>query len=357
MTTTIGVRRRVIMPTDLAMASAMPRSSAAAPGKAPCTSTKVRTGMPNRSASSMIRIPLRYPSGCGRPKLRRMFSSVSWPFWKPITTMRRPPLLASPATMAESSPKSRSPCSSMNSSDMPLTSSSVCGRFKFRACWTWAQTTAVGLSAWSSAAWPRPRSRSTTGCLSSRPSGLTVVRIAVGVAAQRPGQGGEDRARTEAWNCGRFLGVGVERGNQEPEKRDDLVAKLGAVNDPIHEPVAEPELRALVAGRQLFADGARGNAITGETDERIRLGEVDVTDDRERGEDAAGRGIGHDRDEWDPGGPDQLDDAHRLDELHQGVRALLHAGAAGGGDDDQWYALGERGLSGPSDFLTDDRAH
>src|ERR1035437_231962 len=89
------------------------------------------------------------------------------------------------------------------------------------------------------------------GRLSSRLSGLAVVRIAVAIAAQRPGQGGEDRARTEAWSCGRFLSVGIQRGDQEPEKSDDLVAKLGAVNDPIHEPVAEPELRALVAGRQL----------------------------------------------------------------------------------------------------------
>src|ERR1035437_4916101 len=274
-----------------------------------------------------------------------MFSSVSWPFWKPITTMRRPPILANPATMAESSPKSRSPCSSMNSSDMPLTSSSVCGRFRFRACWTWAHTTVLGSSVWPSAGWPRPRSRSTTGCLSSRPSGLTVVRIAVAVAAQRPGQGGQNRARTEAWSRGRFLGVGLGRGDQEPEKGDDLIAKLGAVDDPIHEPVAVPELRSLVAGWQLLADGARGNAVTGETDECVRLGEVDVTDDRERGEDAAGRGIGHDRDVRDPGGPDALDDAHRLDELHQRVGAFLHARAAGRGNDDQRDALGERCLT------------
>ena len=58
-TVTIGVRRRVIRPTDRAIASAMPRSSDSGPGWAPGTSTKVTTGRPERSASSMIRIALR----------------------------------------------------------------------------------------------------------------------------------------------------------------------------------------------------------------------------------------------------------------------------------------------------------
>ena len=42
-----------------AIASAMPRSSDSGPGCAPGTSTKVTTGSPNRSASSMSRIALR----------------------------------------------------------------------------------------------------------------------------------------------------------------------------------------------------------------------------------------------------------------------------------------------------------
>ena len=46
-------------PTDLAMASAMPRSSDSAPGWAPGTSTNVTMGRPLRSASSMTRIALR----------------------------------------------------------------------------------------------------------------------------------------------------------------------------------------------------------------------------------------------------------------------------------------------------------
>jgi len=58
-TTTIGVRRRLINPMDRAIASAMPRSSDSGPGWAPGTSTKVTIGKPNRSASSITRIALR----------------------------------------------------------------------------------------------------------------------------------------------------------------------------------------------------------------------------------------------------------------------------------------------------------
>ena len=59
MTVTIGVRRRLISPIERAIASAMPRSSESGPGCAPGTSTKVTTGSPKRSASSMTRIALR----------------------------------------------------------------------------------------------------------------------------------------------------------------------------------------------------------------------------------------------------------------------------------------------------------
>ena len=58
-TVTIGVRSRVIRPTERAMASAMPRSSDSGPGCAPGTSTNVTIGRPHRSASSITRIALR----------------------------------------------------------------------------------------------------------------------------------------------------------------------------------------------------------------------------------------------------------------------------------------------------------
>ena len=63
-----------------AMASACPRSSAAGPGNAPAVSRKVTIGMPTLSARRIRRCALRKPSGCGDPKLRRTFDSVSVPF-------------------------------------------------------------------------------------------------------------------------------------------------------------------------------------------------------------------------------------------------------------------------------------
>ena len=62
------------------MAAAWPRSSAPMPGYAPGVSMNVRIGLPNFSASCMRRSALRYPSGCGMPKFRAIFSRVSRPF-------------------------------------------------------------------------------------------------------------------------------------------------------------------------------------------------------------------------------------------------------------------------------------
>jgi hypothetical protein len=46
------------------------------------------------------------------PKLRRIFSFVSRPFWWPITTQASVAKRASPPTIEGSSAKARSPCSS-----------------------------------------------------------------------------------------------------------------------------------------------------------------------------------------------------------------------------------------------------
>src|SRR5688500_1016981 len=67
------------------------------------------------------------------PKLRAIFSRVSRPFWWPITTTERPSKRARPPTMAASSPKTRSPCSSRKSSKSSLHQSRVCGRLGWRA--------------------------------------------------------------------------------------------------------------------------------------------------------------------------------------------------------------------------------
>jgi hypothetical protein len=111
-TTTIGTCSPVMSLMLDAMACAWPRSSAAGPGKAPEVSRNVTTGIPSLSASRMRRCALRKPSGWGEPKLRRMFDSVSVPFWWPMIITGTPSSRAGPPTIAGSSPKARSPWSS-----------------------------------------------------------------------------------------------------------------------------------------------------------------------------------------------------------------------------------------------------
>jgi hypothetical protein len=79
-TTTIGTCSPVISLMLDAIASAWPRSSAAGPGNAPAVSRNVTSGRPSLSASRIRRCALRKPSGCGDPKFRLMFDSVSVPF-------------------------------------------------------------------------------------------------------------------------------------------------------------------------------------------------------------------------------------------------------------------------------------
>ena len=117
------------------------------------------------------------------------------------------------------------------------------------------------------------------------------------------------------------------------------------------------EFRALEAGWQLLRDRARLDPRAGEPDERVRLGKVDVAEDRVRGEHATGRGVGQDRDERDALGPKAFQGTDRLGQLHEGERALLHPGAARCRHDDERHPQLERRLGRPGDLLADDRAH
>ena len=59
----------------------------------------------------------------------------------------------------------------------------------------------------------------------------------------------------------------------------------------------EQELGTLEALGQLLRDRARGHARAGEADERLGLGEIDIAERAERGEDATGGRVGHEADE------------------------------------------------------------
>jgi hypothetical protein len=66
------------------------------------------------------------------------------------------------------------------------------------------------------------------------------------------------------------------------------IAQLAAVADLVDGTVLEQEFRTLEAFRQLFAHGLLDHARAGEADQRLRLGDVDVAQHRERGRHAAG---------------------------------------------------------------------
>ena len=133
--------------------------------------------------------------------------------------------------------------------------------------------------------------------------------------------------------------------------------QLRTGDDAVHETMAEQEFGALEPLRQLRRDGARRDPRPGEADERVGLGDVDVTDRRERGEDATGRRVGQDRDEGHATGPQPLERGKRLGQLHQRQRPLLHPGATRRADDDEGHASGQGVFGGPGDLLADDRAH
>src|SRR5260221_780939 len=276
-----------------------------------------------------------------------MFSSVSAPFCCPTNTIRRPSIRAKPVTIAASSPKPLSPWSSITSSANARRNSSVRGRPWLRASWTRCHIAAFGSAG--RAVPPsvpsrfRPSSRSTTGGL----HGL--------VRGDLLGQRRQEADRAEA-RPGLAVTRHVHRAH-EPEQRRDLGPEVAPMDNPIDEAVLEQELRTLEAGRQLLADRAGGDAGAGEADERVRLGQVHVAEDRVGSKDAAGRRVAHDAEVWHPGCAEAFERRARLRELHQGERALLHAGPTGGRDDDERDALAEGVLPGAGDLLAADGPH
>ena len=164
------------------------------------------------------------------------------------------------------------------------------GGARFRASWTRAQTASRrvrGRDALSPSAWRRH----------------AVVRSAFAAtrsASELRKESGRNPDRLDIERPVAGAVVGEPTDGQEVEQVRQLVAQRRPGHDPVDEPVVEQELGALEAGRQLLGDRPGRDARAGEPDERIRLGDVDVTDRRERGEDAAGRRVGQDAENGTP---------------------------------------------------------
>src|SRR5258708_7570934 len=119
----------------------------------------------------------------------------------------------------------------------------------------------------------------------------------------------------------------------------------------------EDELAALEALRELLADGLARHARAGEPDERVRLGEDDVPERRERCEHAAGRRVSEEAEVREPSLVESMERPEDLRHLHERERALLHPRAAGGAHDEQRYAVRDRALGGAGELLPHHAAH
>ena len=147
------------------------------------------------------------------------------------------------------------------------------------------------------------------------------------------------------------------RARQQREQARELVAQLAAVDDHVERALLEQELGALEALGQLLANRLLDDARTGEADQRARLGDDDVGNEREARRHAAHRRIGQHGHERQPRLRQLLQHGRGLRHLEQRIHALLHARAAGGGHADEGHAVLVGDAHAAHEALADHRAH
>src|SRR6266508_2104770 len=162
-----------------------------------------------------------------------MFSSVDAPFCCATTTRGRPSSSAMPPTIAGSSRKDRSPCSSWKRVNTRSMRSSACGRWRSRASLTasHAETRALPSSLLSTMRYP------SDGTWPLPSAGLRVPRSVPSsfmTISEAPAE----------------VGARAQRGEEER----DALFQLGARDDLIDEAVGHDELRALEARGKPLAD-------------------------------------------------------------------------------------------------------
>ncbi len=135
------------------------------------------------------------------------------------------------------------------------------------------------------------------------------------------------------------------------------VAHAAAGDDQVEEAVLEEELGALEVFGQFLGNGALDDAPAGKADQRAGLRDQEVAEAGEAGGDAAGRRVGEHGDVEQAGLVVTADRGRGLGHLHQGDDALLHAGAAGGREDDDRQALLGGALEQAGDLFADDGTH
>src|SRR5262245_66125204 len=146
-------------------------------------------------------------------------------------------------------------------------------------------------------------------------------------------------------------------GGEEGEDAAERFCQVAPLDDHVELSVREEELRSLEPFGERLADRLGDDPRPGEANQRARFGHDDVAQHREARGDAAGGGVGEDRDVRQLRRGQPLERGRRLGHLHQREDAFLHPGAAGGRDDEDRQVLVDGELDRARQLLADDRAH
>jgi len=141
------------------------------------------------------------------------------------------------------------------------------------------------------------------------------------------------------------------------EEGGDGVLHLLARDDLVDEAVLEEEFGGLEAFGQFFLRGFLDDAGAGEADTGAGFGEDDIAEGGEAGHDASHGGVGEDGEVGEVGLGVAGEGGAGFGHLHEAVNAFIHAGTAGGGDDDGGDFFVGGAFDGAGDFFADDGAH
>jgi len=144
---------------------------------------------------------------------------------------------------------------------------------------------------------------------------------------------------------------------QHRDRPRDAPAQLAPVDDRVDRAGLQQELGALEALGQLLAHGVLDHPRPGKADQRLRLGDHHVAQEREARGHTAHRRIGQHADVGQARFREVRECRVRLRHLHQAQQAFLHARATGGGEADEGCLLFDRGIDAAHEALADDRAH
>src|SRR6266446_4624501 len=129
------------------------------------------------------------------------------------------------------------------------------------------------------------------------------------------------------------------------------------MDDGVEKSMLEKELGALESFGELLANGLLDDAGAGEADECAGLRDVEIAKHGEAGSDAAGGGIGEQRNVREFFLVELGERGGHLGKLHEADGAFHHACAAGTGNGDERLARLDGEFNAAGDFFSNDGAH